>query len=605
MHASWCYITVVLIGLSLGMGCGGAKPGPDENNNDNEPLPFCGNDVVEGDEQCDGSTPNDVSCAGLFLGFTGGVPSCNADCTWDTSACTRCGDSAVQGQEVCDGSDLHGQSCEAFGYYGGELRCAPDCTLDPTDCVAAGRCGDELLQPMHEVCDGSDFGGQTCESLGVGYLGGRLACTVSCTLDESGCHSCGNGVIDPGETCEDANSVDWDGCTGCNVSEFQVNTSTNGNQFRPDVAMAGDGSFLVAWSGHSQLGTGFMGQWYDVTGLPQGGEVLIHPSANMAEGHLVLAMAPDGSFVAVWRAAPIGLYNYEIFARCFDVQGQPLGPALQVNTATVGSQDFPRVAMAADGRFVVVWQSEESFGVWLGVFARRFDAFCQTTGDEFQVNTTPPCLHPRPDVAMAADGRFVVVWAGDPWCSTSGYDILARAFDSDGAPGGDDFVVSTNTTYPQQLPRIGMAPDGRAVVVWTSSNQDTSPFSVFGQRLAADFTLDGLEFPVNTHTTGAQTPTGAAMNASGQFAVSWTSTDQDGSGWSTHGQRFDASGAPVGPELQHNIFTLGDQGGGCVAVTTAGQVVFVWQSETQDGSDLGVFGQRYDAQGTPLGLQPW
>ncbi|MFH2009094.1 MAG: hypothetical protein ABI333_21065 [bacterium] len=42
-----------------------------------------------------------------------------------------------------------------------------------------------------------------------------------------------------------------------------------------------------------------------------------------------------------------------------------------------------------------------------------------------------------------------------------------------------------------------------------------------------------------------------------------------------------------------------------MAVTTAGQAVFVWQSETQDGSDLGVFGQRYDAQGTPLGLQPW
>jgi hypothetical protein len=57
----------------------------------------------------------------------------------------------------------------------------------------------------------------------------------------------------------------------------------------------------------------------------------------------------------------------------------------------------------------------------------------------------------------------------------------------------------------------------------------------------------------------------------------------------------------VGPEFRVNSYTTNDQGMPSVASDQNGNFVVVWQSLNQDGSSYGVFGQRYGASGTPLG----
>ena len=49
----------------------------------------CGNDLREGDEQCDGSDLNGETC--VNRGLPGGTLSCNDNCTFNTSACTSGG----------------------------------------------------------------------------------------------------------------------------------------------------------------------------------------------------------------------------------------------------------------------------------------------------------------------------------------------------------------------------------------------------------------------------------------------------------------------------------------------------------------------------------
>jgi len=86
----------------------------------------------------------------------------------------------------------------------------PACFID----FSAGSdstCGNGVME-SGEVCDGTDFGGQTCPSA-LGRDFGSLACTPSCQLDVSGCHDCGNGVIDSGEECDDGNARADDGCS--------------------------------------------------------------------------------------------------------------------------------------------------------------------------------------------------------------------------------------------------------------------------------------------------------------------------------------------------------------------------------------------------------
>lgn len=83
---------------------------------------------------------------------------------------------------------------------GGTLACRPGCTFDISQCT--NLCGNGVLDPG-EQCDDLDIGGSTCAGHGGG---GHVSCTQTCQLDYSQCTSeyCGNGAIDAGEQCDGA-----------------------------------------------------------------------------------------------------------------------------------------------------------------------------------------------------------------------------------------------------------------------------------------------------------------------------------------------------------------------------------------------------------------
>ncbi len=93
---------------------------------------ICGNGFVEAAEACDdgGSSAGD-----------GCSPTCSIEagygCVGQPSVCTPasvCGDSIVSGLESCDGADLDGQSCQTLGFSGGDLSCSATCSLDSSGC---------------------------------------------------------------------------------------------------------------------------------------------------------------------------------------------------------------------------------------------------------------------------------------------------------------------------------------------------------------------------------------------------------------------------------------------------------------------------------------
>jgi len=126
----------------------------------------CGNGTIDPGEACDD-------------GNTSGGDSCNASCT---SAAT-CGNGALNGSEACDDGK--------------------HCTDGTTSCNNTGDC--------------SGIGDGSCETRsGDG-------CNATCSSDES----CGNSIIDPGETCDDGNGSSGDGCSSLCAPEFCGNNVTD------------------------------------------------------------------------------------------------------------------------------------------------------------------------------------------------------------------------------------------------------------------------------------------------------------------------------------------------------------------------------------------
>lgn len=160
--------------------------------------PVCGNDLIEGKEICDGTDLGEATdCAAVMLGS--GEVACNADCTLNLDGCSgmpECGNDLIEGNEQCEGLDLAGDTCESLDYVGGTLTCAADCAFDVSACES---CGNGYID-LDDNCDGTDLNGQSCDDFS--FFGGQLACDASCNFDTSGCNMCGNGAVDVDEDCE-------------------------------------------------------------------------------------------------------------------------------------------------------------------------------------------------------------------------------------------------------------------------------------------------------------------------------------------------------------------------------------------------------------------
>ncbi len=87
-----------------------------------------------------------------------------------------CGDGILATTEECEGFELRGATCGGMGFSGGTISCTASCTLDTSMC---SECGNDIAEDG-ELCDGSDLRGNSCETqLGEG-AGGSLSCTADC-----------------------------------------------------------------------------------------------------------------------------------------------------------------------------------------------------------------------------------------------------------------------------------------------------------------------------------------------------------------------------------------------------------------------------------------
>jgi hypothetical protein len=124
---------------------------------------------------------------------------------------------------------------------------------------------------------------------------------------------------------------------------------------------------------------------------------------------------------------------------------------------------------------------------------------------------------------------------------------------------------------------------------------------IFAQRYDGSGALVGPEFRVNTYTTGPQYEPFVISDAAGNFVVAWTSNGEDSSGPGIFARRFTAAGGPAGLPFRVNTYVTGIQSDPSASIDGSGNFVVTWQSFAQDGNGLGVFGQRYDAAGVPQG----
>lgn len=375
------------------------------------------------------------------------------------------------------------------------------------------------------------------------------------------------------------------------MAEFRVNTHTANDQRNADMAMDTDGSFVVVWTSYLQDGSsnGIFGQRFDPNFRPTGEEFQINTTSSGNQTEPAVAMDAAAGFVVAWHApGAIEQDAEDIFARRFDPNGLPLGDEFLVNSHTGGGQIYPDVAANNDDSFVIVWESEnfpaEGDKTICGQF---YDSNGVASGPEIVINAEASvCRYPV--VAANAAGGFAIAWLDD----RSTNSIMGHLFDPNGSPRSAAFQVNNATFGSVTRPSIAMDSEGYFVVAWDGDPNLAALDDAHARVFEPNGAPLGGQFLVNTTIEGPQRYPQVALNEKAEFVIVWESVmDPNVNERDIFAQRFNNFGEPLGSEFMVNIFADGDQRYPVAALGGDGSFVTAWQSYGQDGSRYGIFAE--------------
>jgi large repetitive protein len=204
----------------------------------------------------------------------------------------------------------------------------------------------------------------------------------------------------------------------------------------PDaIAFAPDGALLVTMTYVSDSVNVF-GRRITTTGAQLPMDSLFQGDENCCGYNFdsSLAVAPDGSFAAVWDQTGPAASNqipvppsppFPIQGRFFSADAKAQGDSvITVNRRPLGVRTTPRIAWqtAGDsGGFITVWMDESGRdGSGSGIFGRLLAADGTPTGGEFQVDQTSAGNQDQVQLAGGPNGAVAV------WVSETRTNIYAR-----------------------------------------------------------------------------------------------------------------------------------------------------------------------------------
>ena len=258
----------------------------------------------------------------------------------------------------------------------------------------------------------------------------------------------------------------------------KVNTSGSGNQLLPAIAMAPNGNFAVAWQDQFN---GDNNPQIHIRGFkPDGTE-------NFAERNVLdnsdglrkkpdIGMAGDGSFVVTWEDDTEGNGVNQIIAKGFNADGTDRLTVFTVNGKPEGQQLNPSIAMNESGTFYIAFEDDSDGNKKFLAIAKGFDK----NGTIIQKDTTLSASSENaadPVVCVDDTGKAIFAWAAR---ALKDGDIQRRILTSPGKLK-DEKETHRYKTGVQKSPAVGCTAKGQYVVLFLDDNKERGTFDIFGR----------------------------------------------------------------------------------------------------------------------------
>jgi hypothetical protein len=573
-------------------------------------------------------------------------------------ASNAAGDFVVVGQKtvVVGGSvDVYGQRYTAAGATAGsEFRINVDTAGDQSDAAVAMDAAGGFAVAW---TTGAGIYGRRFDAAGAPLGGDFRIDTVAATAHANpaiGMDDAGRFVVawDAKPGAGNATYVRRYTAAGTPATAAESAVSLAAATERPSLSVNAGGGFAATWV---EAGVP-MGQLYDGQGAKDGGPFRVYPEATVS-GPAPVALADDGSFLVAWTGPdnPRAVQGGGLFARRFTPVGAPatVGDLVWLDGNGNGVRDAADqgvngvavylyradgvlldVRTTADGgqyRFDVVRPGDSYYLRFAptgpNVFTARDagpddarDSDADRTGRTAPFAAAPGQVDLTRDAGLAAPATVTGTVFDDadndgargPAEGGLPYWIVSVDYDEDGARDPDEPWAVTDATGKFTI--AGLSPGGYRLVtgVQTGWALTTPPMTAVA---AAGATTSGLlagarttvvppslapaggEAQLNATTAGAQSTPAVAAFPDGSYIAVWTSANQDGSGSGVYGRRFAADNAPLGGEFLVNQTTAGSQAQPAVVAHASGAFTVAWSSDHTGTTE--VYLRWFDAAGAP------
>ena len=222
---------------------------------------------------------------------------------------------------------------------------------------------------------------------------------------------------------------------------------------------------------------------------------------------------------------------------------------------------------------------------------------------EIKINSSVNGDQRDPHIVTDKNGHYLVVWSSvNQISSGSKGDIFLQSLDADLNKTGNEIQVNDITEGDQIRPSAAMNKHGDYVIAWASCTNADSLYDIKA-KLFINGQAPSKEFLVNEVTAYSQTKPSVDIYSDGSFTVAWESWFEDGSDRGIYGQRFFSDGSKNGSPFRVNITTKFSQAKPVIKYFPDGKFIVIWESWNQiasPSSGYDLFGRIYSSAGQPV-----
>jgi hypothetical protein len=269
---------------------------------------------------------------------------------------------------------------------------------------------------------------------------------------------------------------------------------TNPYASRPQLEIIPPSQFAVVYEYDNFNGSEIAATTVDAnTGAVVGGAAVISDSKTSLR--IYPSIASNGPHtVSVWTDARTDNYG-DIYMQRF-VNGVPVGGNTIVNDNLSNGtyNQWSRVAMNAEGKFVVIWLDTRSSNGG-DIYAQHYDANGQKIAGNIKLTNSNSILHAALPGIDIKDNKYVITWSDS--IPTKLFTCKARYFNFGGVPASDVFELSNaSNNSSSYYPDVAL---GTSLAFFTWDDRRDSPKGrVYGKIL----TLNSSSIGLNTEPFG-------------------------------------------------------------------------------------------------------